>query len=178
MAALVRIFVHLLPPFAAPHWLGWPIAAPVPVRASLEKPEKLEKPEPPAAAPRHRGRQMPGGWYAWRLMTANNRELARSVHRFAGPDLCREAVRTVQNGSGRLLVSTIPDPMTGDFSWRGELDGVPVAAGKRYEHEQTARYAAKRFLDAVADAEVTDMVRALRDRRMPAPSRYATEGES
>ncbi|MFD0742107.1 hypothetical protein ACFQ1L_09625 [Phytohabitans flavus] len=111
-------------------------------------------------------------------MTANNRELARSVFRYASPELCRHAVREVQAGSGRLVLSTFPDPVTGDFSWRGELDDTPVAAGKRYEQEQTARYAAKRFVDAVADAEVTDMVRALRDRRGPAPSRYTSEGQS
>jgi len=153
MAAPVRFFVHLLPPSSAPNWLGWSLAAPL---------------------PHHQQRQP--GWYAWRLMTANNRELARSVFRFAGPDLCRQAVWEVQASSTRLAVSTVSDPMTGQFTWRGELDGTPIVAGKQYEQEQTARSAAKRFLDAVVKAEVTDVVRGLRDRRGPAISR-SPEGE-
>lgn len=164
MAAPIRFLVHLLPTAAAPSWLGWPLAAP-----AWESVTSLE----PA------GRQPPqrGGWYAWRLMTANNRELARSVFRFPAPDLCRQAVREVQIGATRILTSTVADPLTGQFSWRGELDGNPVVAGKRYEQEQGARYAMKRFLDAVAEAEITDVVRGLRDRRGIAASRFAPEGE-
>ncbi|MDQ7911141.1 hypothetical protein RB614_42295 [Phytohabitans sp. ZYX-F-186] len=177
MAAPVRFFVHLLPPSAAPDWLGWPLASPAPAWVNSVE---VEAAEPlPVAAVRRRGPRSPAqpGWYAWRLMTANNRELARSVFRFADPGLCRQAVREVQGSSARLVLSTVADPMTGQFSWRGDLDGAPVAAGNRYEQEQNARYAAKRFLDAVVEAEVTDVVRGLRDRRGPAPSRYSREGQ-
>jgi hypothetical protein len=176
MAAPVRFFVHLLPPSAAPNWLGWPNAAPAPDwPAPAAETASLAV---AAAAPRPATPQPRGGWYAWRLMTANNRELARSVFRFAAPDLCRVAVREVKTGSARLLLNTYSDPATGRFSWRAELDGDLVAAGKSYEQEQTARHAAKRFLDAVVEAEVTDMVRGLRDRRGPALSRNPAEGPS
>ena len=174
MAAPVRFFVHLLPPSSAPNWLGWSLAAPLPAWATsadagepLVVTDGVSRPHLPQRQP---------GWYAWRLMTANNRELARSVFRFAGPDLCRQAVWEVQASSTRLAVSTVSDPMTGQFTWRGELDGTPIVAGKQYEQEQTARSAAKRFLDAVVKAEVTDVVRGLRDRRGPAISR-SPEGE-
>lgn len=175
MAAPVRFFVHLLPPSSAPAWLGWPLAAPVPEWArSVDTREPLAV---TAGAPRRQSSQPQGGWYAWRLMTANNRELARSVLRFAAPDLCRQAVREVQAASARLVLSTVSDPLTGQFSWRGELDGTAVAAGKHYEQEQNARSAAKRFLDAVVEAEITDIVRGLRDRRGPAPAGHTPEGE-
>jgi hypothetical protein len=165
MAAPLRFLVHLLPTSAAPTWMGWPLAAPVPATI-------VDAPRPatvPAA--------VSTGWYAWRLITPNNRELARSVFRFAAPDLCRRAVREMQSGAARIDISTVADPLTGQFSWRGELDGLPVAAGKRYEYEQGARYATRKFLDVVAGAEVTDVIRGLRDRRSPAPSRPALEGE-
>lgn len=177
MAAPVRFFVHLLPLSAAPNWLGWPLAAPASAWANSVEVEAAGPLPVAAGALRRPSSQTRGGWYVWRLMTANNRELARSVFRFAAPDLCRHAVREVQTGSARLLVSTVSDPLTGQFSWGGELDGVPVAAGNRYEQEQNARYAAKRFLNAVVEAEVTDVVRVLRDRRGPTPSRYIPEGE-
>jgi hypothetical protein len=110
-------------------------------------------------------------------MTANNRELARSVYRFAAPDLCRQAVRTLQTGATRLVIGTLADPLTGQFSWRAELDGLPVAAGKRYEQEQSARHAAQRFLESVAGAELAAVVRGLRDRRGPALSRYPLDDD-
>ena len=173
MAAPVRFFVHLLPQSAAPDWLGWPLPSPASVWARpVAATDSLA-----TAAQRRRGPLPHDRWYAWRLMTANNRELARSVFRFTDPDLCRQAAREVQAGSARLVLGTYSDPVTGDFSWRGELDGRPVAAGKHYEQEQTARHAAQRFLDAVAEAEITDVVRALRNRRGPAPARYTLEGQ-
>jgi hypothetical protein len=141
MAAPLRFLVHLLPTSAAPSWMGWPLEAPVQAAAT------------------------PTGWYAWRLITPNNRELARSVFRFAAPDLCRRAVLEVQHGAARIVISTVADPLTGQFTWRAELDGRPVAAGKRYEYEQGARYATKKFLGAVATAQIATVVRGLRDRR-------------
>ncbi len=163
MAVPVRFFVHVLPLSTEPNWLGWPLAAPEPLSES------------PATGLRLAPRTV-SNWYAWRLMSMNNRELARSAFRFPTFELCREAVREVKAGAARLMVSTFSHPTTGEFSWCGELDGAQVAVGRRYEQEQAARTAALRFFDVVAGAEIASAVRALRGRRGPAPARY--DGES
>lgn len=170
MAVPVRFFVHVLPLSAAPNWLGWPLAAPA---AHLETVEPLAV---PASAGLRHTPQTAGGWYTWRLLSTNNRELARSAYRFAAPELCRQAVREVQADAAHLTLHTFSHQITGQFGWCAESDGSPVAVGRRYEHEQNARIAATRFLDLVVGAEVTDTVRALRDRRGPAPVRYVGEG--
>lgn len=166
VAVPVRFFVHVLPLSAAPNWLGWPLAAPAP---HVEAVDSL-------AVPGAAALQVVGGWYTWRLLSTNNRELARSAFRFAAPDLCRQAVREVQADVSRLALRTFAHPTTGQFGWCAESAGVPVAVGRRYEHEQNARVAATRFLGVVAAAEVADTVRALRDRRGPASVRYIGEG--
>ncbi|MFY1634956.1 hypothetical protein ACN27F_17065 [Solwaraspora sp. WMMB335] len=164
MAEHVRFFVYLLPPSAAPDWLGWP-CDPTPW---------MEHPDPAGpTSPEHRA---PGSWYAWRLLSTNNRELARSAFRFAAVEPCRQAVDDLRKATARLVLKTFSYPVTCRYSWQAELDGDPVAAGKRYEHEQNARYAAQRFLDVVAGAQVVDTVRPLVDRRGPAPSRIIVAG--
>ncbi|NMO51192.1 hypothetical protein HH310_08325 [Actinoplanes sp. TBRC 11911] len=141
----VRFLVHLLPSSSAPSWLGWPVAATVPETST--------------------------DWFGWRLMTGNNRELARSAFRFPAADLCRQAVRDVRSGSTRIATDVVNDRLTGRFSWRGALDGVVVAAGRRYQQEQGARHAARRFVGAVAGAEVVDAVRGLPDWHVPVSAR-------
>ncbi len=185
MAVPVRFFVHLLPVSAAPDWLGWPLAAPPtctypeatqPVGVDSTAPSRPAR-VAGASTPPPRGNTLrPAGWYAWRLMSTNNRELARSAFRFPAVELCWQAAWAVQAGVGRIVLSTLADPSTGAFSWHAELDGTPVAVGKRYEQEQNARQAAMRFLDVVARAQVSSAVRALRVRRGPAAPWHPVEG--
>jgi hypothetical protein len=92
------------------------------------------------------------GGFTWRFLSANNRNMARSVPTFIDADACLAHIRdlraklpnvtgtTVQNGSGKWL-------------WRISAEELDLAmSGVRYERRLRARLACQAFVDLVATA--------------------------
>lgn len=70
--------------------------------------------------------------FAWRLLTSNNRELARSAgifFRFS--DAQEDAMRLQQNVS-LLMFDAVVDSLEGTQTWRASLAGKPIAFGSRW----------------------------------------------
>ena len=117
----------------------------------------------PAAAPEAGSG---GSWYGWRLIGANNRELGRSALSFASDQLARRAILQLKQGIGRLVHHSTTDPRTGRWGWRIDLEESAVAVSSRwYERDHDGRIGAAKFVALVADAELTDGVVTLRERR-------------
>jgi hypothetical protein len=145
--------------------MGWP--APVEDAAStLEVADTTARPQA-------------DNWYGWRLMGANNRELGRSAMSFLSYPLARAAVTRLQDGCDRLVRHTLVDPASGRWSWRLDLDAVPVAiSGRWYEREHDSRLGADTFVRLIADADLAHGMVTLRDRRGPGSARLGVDRAS
>jgi uncharacterized protein YegP (UPF0339 family) len=95
--------------------------------------------------------------FGWRMLAANNREVARSASTFADVVSCVEAVRHLRrNVSDALAVAS----RTGraDWSWRLRISGVDEAASSRtYQRRLQCEAACALFVDLVPDAELVDL---------------------
>jgi hypothetical protein len=99
------------------------------------------------------------GWYVWRLIGANNRELGRSAPSFVSYDVARRAAGQLKRNIERLVEHVTTDPATGRWGWLLELDGVAVAvSGRWYERELHARLGAAKFFSLAPGAELADGV--------------------
>jgi hypothetical protein len=95
-------------------------------------------------------------WSAWRLLGANNRELARSFTTYPDPESCAAAIRYLQSASDRLVPAFLPGLRLGRWYWQTAVNEVPLAAsarsfGLRRDCEQNLA----QFLVAVATGVVT-----------------------
>jgi hypothetical protein len=107
-----------------------------------------------------------GDWYGWRLIGANNRELGRSALTFLSYQAARRAIRQLKAGLGRLVRESTNDPATGRWGWRLDLDGTTVAiSGRWYERDHDSRLGVAKFVALTAEADLTDGVVTLRERR-------------
>jgi hypothetical protein len=105
-------------------------------------------------------------WYGWRLIGANNRELGRSARSFVSYPRTRAAVRYLQQQVDQLVPLTLPDPATGRWGWRIELDNQPVAVSARwYERDHDSRAGLAKFVALLPAAELADGVVTLYERR-------------
>jgi hypothetical protein len=96
-----------------------------------------------------------GEWCAWRLLGGNNRDLGRSAKVFPGESDCRTAVESVQQRADELVPVIVAEAVTGMWSWRLQLDGVPVAVAARpYFRQREGHYNLGQFLAALADADL------------------------
>ena len=70
-------------------------------------------------------------WSAWRLLGANNRELARSHGTYPDIASCSAAIRHLQREADRLVAAFRPGFQTGRWYWQASVDGVPLAISAR-----------------------------------------------
>jgi len=93
---------------------------------------------------------------SWRLLAANNRDVARSAEHFTDLAACLDGVRTLQaNVASSVAVAT----RTGraDWSWRLRIDGVDVAVSSRtYQRRLQCEAACALFMSLVPDAVIDD----------------------
>jgi uncharacterized protein YegP (UPF0339 family) len=95
--------------------------------------------------------------FGWRMLAANNREVARSATTFTDVVSCIGAVRDLHRDvSGAHTVAS----RTGraDWSWRLRIDGVDVAASSRtYQRRLQCEAACALFIELVPAAELVDV---------------------
>ena len=68
---------------------------------------------------------------AWRLLGANNRELARSFTTYPDAGSCAAAIKYLQTASDRLVPAFLPGLRRGRWFWQTAVDDVPLAASAR-----------------------------------------------
>jgi hypothetical protein len=99
----------------------------------------------------------PGARFGWRMLAANNREVARSAATFADVETCIEAVDDLHTYiSGAVAVAS----RTGraDWSWRLRIDGVDVAASSRtYQRRLQCEAACALFVELVPTADLVEV---------------------
>jgi hypothetical protein len=87
------------------------------------------------------------GWCAWRLVGANNREIARSARTFPTFHECYQAARQVQQRLALAVTTVRHDDVLNLWAWRAQLDGVPVAtSGRLYQRHRECQSNVAQFL--------------------------------
>jgi len=87
------------------------------------------------------------GWCAWRLVGANNREIARSAKTFPTFHECYQAARYVQHRLALATTTVRHDDVLNLWAWRAELDGAPVAtSGRLYQRHRECQSNVAQFL--------------------------------
>lgn len=87
------------------------------------------------------------GWCAWRLVGANNREVARSARTFPTFHECYQAARQVQHCLDLALTTVRHDDVLNLWAWRAEIDGIAVAtSGRMYQRHRECQSNAAQFL--------------------------------
>ncbi len=92
--------------------------------------------------------------FGWRMLAANNREVARSVATFSDVQICVDAVDRLQRevDAGATVASR-----TGrsDWVWHLRIDGTDVAASARtYQRRLQCEAACALFVELVPGAEL------------------------
>jgi hypothetical protein len=93
----------------------------------------------------------------WRLLAANNRDVARSAMGFADVPTCVRAIEQLQRdvATGVLMATR-----TGraDWSWRWRIGGVDVATSSRtYQRRLQCEAACALFIDLVPEATLVEV---------------------
>lgn len=102
----------------------------------------------------------------WMLVSPNNRPLGRALEYFDSYESCRSAASLFRRQHGRIETTVSAPVPNGQWAWRVEVNGVPVAVSARtYLRQQECDYSVRRFLEALPSAELTDTVRTVRNRR-------------
>jgi len=87
------------------------------------------------------------GWCAWRLVGANNREVARSARTFLTFHECYQAARQVQHRLDAAALTVRHDDVLNLWAWRAEIDGFAVAtSGRMYQRHRECQSNAAQFL--------------------------------
>ncbi len=88
------------------------------------------------------------GWCAWRLVGANNREVARSAQTFPTFHECYQAARQVQHRLDVAAMTVRHDDVLNLWAWRAEIDGIAVAtSGRMYQRHRECQSNAAQFLE-------------------------------
>jgi uncharacterized protein YegP (UPF0339 family) len=99
----------------------------------------------------------PDARFGWRMLAANNREVARSASTFADIASCVQAVHDLQCGVSDA-VAVASRGGRADWSWRLRLDDVEVAASSRtYQRRLQCEAACTLFVELVPDAELVEV---------------------
>lgn len=99
----------------------------------------------------------------WMLVSPNNRPLGRGTTYHETYSSCRQSVLDLQANCDRVKPVETTVELTGQWSWRIELDGEPVAVSSRsYLRARECSYNLERFLEAVPKAEVVAGTRSVR----------------
>lgn len=98
----------------------------------------------------------------WRLLSNNNRDLGRAGAIFPDVDSCVAAVERLRRVGDRAVPLAMRDGRA-DWTWRVQVDQVPVAVSSRPYHRRIqAEYACTEFLRLVPGAEVRNALRFVR----------------
>jgi hypothetical protein len=117
----------------------------------------------------------------WMLVSPNNRPLGRGTTYHETYSSCRQSVLDLQANCERAKPVESTVELTGQWTWRIDLDGEPVAVSSRsYLRARECSYNLERFLEAVPKAEVVAGTRSVRRGRRhtsvtDAPSRSSRE---
>jgi hypothetical protein len=88
------------------------------------------------------------GWCAWRLVGANNREVARSARTFPTFHECYQAARQVQRRLDGAALTVRHDDVLNLWAWRAEIDGIAVAtSGRMYQRHRECQSNATQFFE-------------------------------
>jgi hypothetical protein len=94
----------------------------------------------------------------WMIVSPNSRPLGRSAVWFADYDECRAAVLPLRERSEELRIAI--SVSRGQWQWRGDLGGLPVAVSTRsYLRQHECDYNSHRFLEALPNAQIASGVR-------------------
>jgi hypothetical protein len=98
-----------------------------------------------------------GSWVAWRLTSANHRELGRSARVFPSLALARNDWSVLRRRVAETQAVLLAVPHTGRWGWRLSLDEVPVATSSRgYARHRECTYNLAAFVAAAAIAEFSE----------------------
>ncbi len=95
-----------------------------------------------------------GSAVRWRLLSANNREMARGSLEYATASMCRDGIEELRASLGdlqRVVRRTI------DHTWIWELlewNGPPVAVGNRFDRQIRCVQALNYFIQSAPGAEI------------------------
>lgn len=99
----------------------------------------------------------------WMLVSPNNRPLGRGTTYHETYGACRQSVLDLQANCDRVKPVETTVDLTGQWSWRIELDGEPVAVSSRsYLRARECSYNLERFMEAAPKAEVVAGTRSVR----------------
>lgn len=99
----------------------------------------------------------------WMLVSPNNRPLGRGTIYHQTYGACRQAVLDLQANCDRVKPVETTVELTGQWTWRIDLDGEPIAVSSRsYLRARECSYNLERFLEAVPKAEVVAGTRSIR----------------
>jgi hypothetical protein len=111
------------------------------------------------------------GVLAWSLVSANNRELARSARIFSRFDAAVDDARACVRDHARLVAHLQSDDRSGGYGWRLGLDGTAeLVCARWYTSDRDRRHAVTAAVQALPDAIVSAGARSAH------PSLLATAG--
>jgi hypothetical protein len=98
-----------------------------------------------------------GVWFAWRLLSANNRELGRSYNTFPDTLACAQAVAVLRIRIGDAEPAIVAGLRTGWWHWEVTVDGVAIAISPRsFTRQRECEHNLEQFLAGV-DVVRTDL---------------------
>lgn len=104
----------------------------------------------------------------WMLVSPNARPLGRADHWFPDYESCSAAVPLLRESRDRLRI--VISVSRGNWDWRLDLDGIPMAVSSRsYLRQHECDYNVRRFLEAVPAATVMTSIRSIRNGRTLTP---------
>ena len=87
-------------------------------------------------------------WCAWRLMGANNREIARSARTFSTFHECYQTAREIQQALDGVVTTARHDDTHNLWAWRAKLDGVNIASsGRLYQRFRECQANVAQFIE-------------------------------
>ena len=99
----------------------------------------------------------------WMLVAPNNRPLGRGAVFHPLYADCYESVMRLRANAGRAVPVEMTVERNGQWAWRIDLDGTPVAISSRtYLRARECTYNLDRFLEALPVADVVPGLRAVR----------------
>lgn len=145
-------------------------------------PESSRAPDWPWAGrvafpPGETSEEAPQTWFAWVLVSSNNRELGRSRAVFETYRACRESAVRLQVAADRTSAELATDDAHGWYGWLLDLEGETVAvSGRWYQRERESRYSLDKFRSALPLAGMGGGVRQI-DGRTVRPVRGGEAGD-
>jgi hypothetical protein len=95
-------------------------------------------------------------WSAWRLLGANNRELARSFATYPDAASCSTAIKYLQSAASHLVPVFLPGLRLGRWYWQTAVNDVPLAASARsFALRRDCAQNLEQFLAAASTGVVT-----------------------